>query len=65
VGGALFVVAPKNTAGGGLRLTSMPCTHVRLKVTGNAGATPTNDILDFTIDAVVIPDVMTEQVAQG
>lgn len=50
-GGRIFFVRPKSAAPG---LQRMPCTHVRLKVTGNAGASPANDILGFRVDAVVV-----------
>lgn len=52
-GGRLFFVRPNHDATnpGPQR---MACTHVRLKVTGNAGASPANDIAGFRVDAVVV-----------
>lgn len=50
--GRLFVISPRSSTGA--KLARIPATHVRLKVTGNAGASPANDIANFRVDAVVV-----------
>lgn len=38
---------------------------IRARFTGNAGASPTNDILDFTVDVVVVPSDPTVDLQEG